>query len=394
MYEHINIVFQWIFRIVPYKKTGLLLLSLALAVACKKSADPPIIVQQQPEPFGQPMPDPSNEEYTNDPCWSQNVLVKRNNEYNDYFTRYTNGWTGGDATYSIPIDESTNLWVFGDTFLGTVKSDRSRDGGPLINNTIVKQTGEEFTTFYGGTANAPEAFLRPPETDWWYWPAHGQLHNGQVQLLMFAMQRTQEGGMWGFEYAAIDLVTLSLPNLMVVSYERKMLFQGTNYGACLLRSGEYTYIYGSQKIEFDKFMHVARVAGTDLSQDWEFYGEGDAWTTDVSRSKSIFGNVSDQFSVIERPNGFYLITQEGFLGAKIQLFKANIPTGPFTSGKTLYCTPETVGNIFTYNAFVHEQFSTDGNLFISYNNNSLEFSDVLTNADNYRPHFINVKGWY
>ncbi|GJM33874.1 MAG: DUF5005 domain-containing protein [Saprospiraceae bacterium] len=331
--------------------------------------------------------------YNPQDCWDENVFARHNTTFNNYFTRYGDGWTGGDATYSIPIDDNTNLWLFGDTFLGTVRADRSRSGSPLINNTIVLQEGETFTTFHGGTAAAPKAFLAPPEEDWWYWPGHGQVHNGQVQLIMFALGRTSQGGAFGFEYTAIDLATLSLPDLEIISVERKMLFDGANYGACLLQYDGFTYIYGAYKTGLNKFMHVARVPGTDLSQEWEYFAGANSWTTNVSDSKAVFSNVSEQFSVIHRPNGFYLMTQNYFLGKELYLYSGPTPIGPFENRQTLFCTPETNDRIFTYNAFVHEQFSTENNLFISYNNNSHFFVDLFSNADNYRPHFVNVEGW-
>jgi hypothetical protein len=336
------------------------------------------------------------EDYLLDDCWDNNVLVSRNTTYNGYFTRYGNGWTGSDATYSIPLDSQTNLWLFGDTFLGTVNPDRSRPVSAFIRNSVVLQVGDEFTTFHDGTESSPEAFLSPLESDWWYWPGHGQINNGQLQIVMFAFGATGEPGMFGFEYKAIDLITLSLPGLEEVSRQRKMLFQGTNYGATLLKDGGYTYIYGSHKGDsgFEKTLHIARIPGTDLTQEWEFYTGDGSWSTQVSESKSVFSSVSDQFSIIHRPKGYYLMTQNIFLGPQLYLYSGASPTGPFENELTIYCTPETGGDIITYNAFVHEQLSTEDNLFISYNNNSLNFQDLFDDADNYRPHFVNVKGWY
>ena len=67
--------------------------------------------------------------------------------------------------------------------------------------------------------------------------------------------------------------------------------------------------------------------------------------------------------------------------------------GPFGEKTLAYCTPETKGDIFTYNAFAHTQFLDDGALLVSYNVNSFNFSDLFANADNYRPYFVWVKGW-
>ena len=214
-------------------------------------------------------------------CWDDGIMARHNEEYNEYFTRYGDGWIGGDATYSIPVDETMTFWIFGDTFLGTVRENRSRPGIKLLNNTIVKQEGDKCTTYYGGTTSNPEAFLKPPEEDWWYWPGHGQVVDGQVQLIMFALRRKSEGGAFGFEYAAVDLAILSLLDLEIVSFECKMEFKGANFGANLLQDGGYTYIYGAFKEGFNKFMHVARVQGIDLTQDWEYFAGSGVWSPNV-----------------------------------------------------------------------------------------------------------------
>lgn len=184
--------------------------------------------------------------YLADSCWSKGVITKRNDKYNDYFTRYGDGWTGGDATYSIALDKKTNLWIFGDSFLGTIREDRSRvTPSPLIHNTFVIEHEETFSTLYGGTPETPDAYIKPPEKDWWYWPGHGQIYNDTLQLIMFAIKPSGEEGMWGFEYAAIDIVNISISNLKVISIKRKMSFDDTNYGACVFHSNGYTYIWFS-----------------------------------------------------------------------------------------------------------------------------------------------------
>ena len=44
--------------------------------------------------------------------------------FNKLFTRYGDGWTGGDAVYSVPLPDGRIIWAFGDSFLDTVYPDR------------------------------------------------------------------------------------------------------------------------------------------------------------------------------------------------------------------------------------------------------------------------------
>src|SRR5438270_9691186 len=49
------------------------------------------------------------------------------------FTR-SEGWTGSDGAYSIPLGPDRTLWLFGDTFIGRVV-DGKRVGARMVNNT-------------------------------------------------------------------------------------------------------------------------------------------------------------------------------------------------------------------------------------------------------------------
>ncbi|MCB9263983.1 MAG: hypothetical protein H6558_03045 [Lewinellaceae bacterium] len=102
-------------------------------------------------------------------CWQEPISIEKAESFNALFTRFGGGWTGGDATYSIPLPGGRNLWLFGDTFLGTVRADRSYPTPGLINNTFVIQDGEELTTLYTGSAGNASAFVQPEEEGWWYW---------------------------------------------------------------------------------------------------------------------------------------------------------------------------------------------------------------------------------
>ncbi len=323
-----------------------------------------------------------------DTCWKTPISVTKAIDFNQLFTRYS-GWTGGDATYSVPLPDGRTLWMFGDSFVGTVNADRSRPPGAFHRNAFVVQDGNDLTTLTGDAT----AFMEPADAGWWYWPGHGAAHGDTLQVMMFGFKSTGVGGMWDFAYASVDVVTFLLPDFTLLSVERKVTDPPVNYGACLLEDGGYTYIYGMEKAGFQKFLHVARVSGTDLNGEWEYF-TGTDWTTDPAASARAFANVSDEFSVFKHDNRYYLLTQHHILGGEIYLFDSDSPAIGFDRKRTVFCTPESKeGNLFTYNAFVHTQFSTNGELLVSYNVNSSVFADLFKNADNYRPYFVLVKGW-
>lgn len=322
-----------------------------------------------------------------DTCWDAPISVKIATDFNQLFTRYI-GWTGGDATYSIPLPDGRVLWLFGDSFIGTVNPNRSRPSSGLKRNAFVVQDGNELTTLTGGAT----AFVEPAEAGWWYWPGHGFAHGDTLQVILFGFKSTGSGA-WDFAYASVDVATFLLPNFQLLSIERKITDPATNYGAAIMQDDGFLYLYGSEKQGFSKFLHTARVAGNDLNGNWEYF-DGTGWTTDPSLSARHFAHVSDEFAVFKHNDRYYLLTQHHILGGEIYVYDAPNPASGFDHKRTVYCTPQSqTPNLFTYNAFAHTQFSSNGELLVSYNVNSSVFADLFSNADNYRPYFVRVKGW-
>jgi hypothetical protein len=321
-------------------------------------------------------------------CWHSDFYVCRDTFHIDLFTR-SKGWTGADATYSIALQEGKNLWMFGDTFIDQVRTDRSRPSFRLIRNSLVLQEGESFETIHGGTASMPDAFAKPPEPDDWYWPGDGTVANGKVYLFMHGFG-TSGAGSWDFYRTSIDLLTLNLETLAIEDNRRLFDNPAISWGAAIMEEGDVTYVYGVMSVNAVKDLYVART-NNDLSETWEYF-DGSGWHIDPFQAAPIYSGVSEQFSVFKDGSTYYLLTQHNLFGKEIYLLTSSSPEGAFSDKRTIYCTPETGGNIWTYNAFAHPQVYSDS-MLISYNVNSLDANDLLESADNYRPYFVRVGNW-
>ena len=325
-------------------------------------------------------------------CWEGEVNAYRDCHYSSLYNRFDGGWTGADATYSIKLPDGRTAWFFGDTFLGTVNPDGTRPGGiPFLNNTVVVTRGTTFNTIYGGTSVAPEAFVKPPQSDDWYWPNDPTLHDGKIQLLLSHMGRTGVGGMWDFQLESTDLVIISPGDFTIDTQLVRVDDNSIFWGAAVMEDEGYTYIYGLEDVNPEKYMHIARVAGGNLMEPWEFY-DGSNWISEPSGHR-VRGGMSNQFAVFMDNGRYYLLTQESIFGTRIFLYESNTPVGPWDNERVLYCTPESGGDIFTYNAFAHPEQSLDDDLLITYNVNSFEFGDLFEDVNNYRPRFVRIKNW-
>jgi len=321
-------------------------------------------------------------------CWDSSFYVCKDTYLNDLFTR-TTGWTGGDATYSVKLPNGKHLWMFGDTFIDQVSIDGTRPTFKLINNSLVVQDGDNLTTHHSGSLSQPKSFARPPETHRWYWPGDATVAKDTLYMFMQGFAN-DKGGAWDFYRTSIDLLKMNPETLEIYKNIRVMETPVITLGSAILEDNDYTYLYGVKADGLDKHLYVARSNST-LNDPWKYY-TGTSWSLDIQNASSLFYNVSEQFSVFKDNDNYFLLTQHHIFGNEIKLFKSKSPTGPWDSGKVIYCTPETDGNIYTYNAFAHPEIKQDS-LVISYNVNSFNIMDLQKDANNYRPYFIRVGNW-
>lgn len=339
-------------------------------------------------PLPEPEPEPESEVCEQSECWDSQYYVCRDQRYNQFFTR-TFEWTGGDATYSVELPNDKRLWMFGDTFIDQVNSDGSRPSFRLINNSMVIEEGDDFSTYYSGSRSNPESFASPVEENWWYWPADGTVAEDTLYLFMHGFGN-DTGGAWDFYRTSVDLVKLD-PNTLI-EYENVRLFDVPviSWGAAILEEENFTYVYGVKSEFFSKKAYVARTNAT-LNQEWEYY-TGHSWSTLETDASPIFSSVSEQFSVFKKNDRYYMLTQNSAFGYEIYLYDLSSPYSIPSNKKTIYCTPESGGDIFTYNALAHPSIHPDS-LMISYNINSFDYTDLLDDVNNYRPYFVRVGSW-
>jgi len=312
--------------------------------------------------------------------------------YNDLFTRRDGGWTGGDGTRSVALPDGRILWLFGDTFLGAVRSDRSRpSAAPMVRNTFVVQSGNRLATLHGGTVAAPQAFVTPPEKDSWYWPTDGLVEG--KRLLVFLPRFTATGpGMWDWRWSGTDIGTFSLPELRFEKITAAVAVNRVIYGAAILKDADATFIYGVEELQSAKHVHIAKAEPGHLDDAWEYWN-GEGWTADPLASKRLFSGAAMQFSVIKTGGHYVLISSDNRnpFDSAIVAYVSPSPVGPWSLSSLLYRPPEAKGDIVAYNALAHPHLSPKNRLLLSYNlNNIRDAGAVFRNADVYRPRFVLV----
>lgn len=319
-------------------------------------------------------------------------------EMNALFDLRGPGWTGADSTYSVPLPDGRTVWLFSDTFLGVVDDRGGRDRfSPLVNNTLVVQDGESLTTLHSGDPTLPQSFFPSPTggRDDWYWVYDGTVEETAegARLRVFLLHFRRAGaGQFGFEWRGNALATLSLPDLSLESIDPLTDAGGVSWGAALMETATHTYVYGTEDLGNDKYMHLARATKNGVTDPWEFW-DGTGWVTDPATSARVLHGVANEYSVTPHASGYVLVTMDtrSTFSPDIVAYTACDPHGPWENRTLLYRTPESgQGDQITYNAHAHPQLNDERGWIVSYNVNSRTFGDLFLDASIYRPRFIRV----
>lgn len=316
--------------------------------------------------------------------------------FNSTIRKVNGGWIAGDATFSIALPGQKTLWLFGDSFIGTVKPDNSiTSGAKMIRNCAVLQDGDSMKALFGGTFQNPKSFVSAVDDNAdWYWPEHGLVENDTLKIFFSEFILASGPSGFNFKYKAAILARFTYPDIQLIDYKILPYYSlnGVCYGNTVLVENGYTYIFGRQEndtVYHISYPHIARVPAGNIMAPWEFYN-GSTWSTDPTETQRIsVVAVSQQYGVFKINNKYIMINQEIWFSTKIYSYTANHIEGPWSNKILLYDTPILFANAFTYNAFPHPQFNEDGKLLISYNSNG-NFADIFKNVEVYRPRFIRV----
>jgi len=315
--------------------------------------------------------------------------------------------TGADGDYSVLLPDGRTVWIFGDSFLGTVKPDRSREKRTpwFIRNSMAIQEGDSLRSLYNVIDGWESSLVIPPgapkgkmfsEDTLWYWPGEGFVENGKLKVFMSLFNQAVKGD-WGFRWQGANIATFSLPDIKLESIDH-FSYPGTNeihWGHAVCDGDKkFTYIYGAE--DKTKNLYVARAPKGNILAPWEFY-TGTEWVNDSKLSKPMLViQGSEQFSIFKLKNRYVLVVQEGgFMSGEICSYYSDSPYTGWKNRKVLCHVrlPDDVvstKNLFGYNALAHPQFIENGELLISNCVNSFVVEDVFQDASKYRPVFQRV----
>lgn len=342
----------------------------------------------------------------------------------------TQGWTGGDGIFAIPLSgyegpdraaDNKTLFVFSDSFIGSVDATGKRVNAVMVNNTLAVLDGgvpdsSRIRFIWGKNSQGGSAAAFVPNTPStagkkaWYWLQDGFMHKGHVYILPLIVAPNPSGPP-GFTFSEIGISLIKIPlgangEPDLTRHTQKdtpLYFTGggrTLYYGCgimpnTVEAGApdpdgYIYVYGRNSL------YVARVLPDEFEDfsKWRYW-DGAAWSSDIGKSASL-GAGGPELSVSPVTTGplkgKYLLVTCG-IGQDVWIRVGESPWGPF--GNRINVFRMTEGNpqlpIYTYNAKAHPSLSSNGDWLVTYNVNTSNWDANLARADIYRPRFFYMR---
>lgn len=332
----------------------------------------------------------------------------------DALFQQTNGWIGGDGAYSVALSSNRTLWLFSDTWTGTVRVGH-RTKATMVNNTLAIQdgfgAGAKMQFIIRHNANGkPTAFITPADQNGWFWLQAGVYVDNQLFLFLTQIGKTESPGVFGFRQIgqSIGIVTNPLAPPLEWHIEQRPLpcaeFTSTRrqtYGAATLIDGGYVYIYGIDEDirpgKLERYLTVARVPTNSVADfsAWRFYVNPQEWSADYRQADRRVDAMATEYSVSFLPKlkKYALVYTDHGLSPNIQVRTSRTPWGDdWYSPSIVYRCPEMSRDkkLFCYSAKAHPNQADDDELIISYVVNSYDVAQVLSDASLYWPRFIRV----
>jgi hypothetical protein len=311
------------------------------------------------------------------------------------------GWIGGDATYSTQLPNGSDAFVFSDTLIGSAQASGLANLTGFLHSSELVGSLSGLRTNTGGTSSAPQTLIpdttNPSDT----WQVAGtDVENGQ-QLVFVNEFTPVAGSIFDSFTGQSGIAVLSIPLNGMPVYKSITLLPPdsfTEWGNAVMESGDYNYIFGNYSTVPGTFMDmkVARVpVGQSLNTSAWQYWNGAQWVSGESNAAPM-ATTNQLTGVTTQPDGGGYIgvsTTPSTAATSVELSYACSPTGPWTAPQPVYSIPQVrlFNNVMAYIPTFHNELSSNGNLVVSYNINSLTgLSALEQNVHQYQPSFLQL----
>lgn len=267
------------------------------------------------------------------------------------------GWVGGDGDVSVPLNDSTTLFLFSDSYVGRTLTATRRDKGiRMIANTVGVQTcrgGSSLINYYWKKMYSADPLpifeCRTPKCKYWINDAFILNKELYVLLEMIGPKKNAAPGDL-FNFASYGYVLAHIPNPQdnplkwaIKETPLKGFIGDTLSIRAMVPEGEYIYLFISR---FDKIQHLIRTPVHGLNGPivpFERYAQNKTWKEGVlvtDMDTLIHGFRANTVNYHPDSRLWVMVIDIFFMDNKIKVRTSPSLTGPWSDEILIYEIPE------------------------------------------------------
>ncbi|WP_297093383.1 hypothetical protein [uncultured Draconibacterium sp.] len=330
---------------------------------------------------------------------------------------FVDGWLGGDGDISVPLDATTTLFLFSDTYVGQAEQVSRKQGVSMIANTVAIQTcpspSKSETRYFWNQmyTESPQPVFKPTNPEHKFWVKDAFIIDIQLYVILEEIGPKPDAApddIFNFTQLGYTLAKISnpyeVPFVWDIEYiplpDFKLPLTGIS---CHARQDKYLYFFVNRNDNAQLLVRKCVDNFEDMSVPFEYFSLDKKWIEEF--------NISDMDTVL---NGFrcntvkyhsdiklwVMVHDIWFRSNEIKIRTAPEITGPWSEEYVIYKIPETTkGNTqyttdnFCYSAreCIQNYDSKTNEMLITYDVNNAKMSKVIRNNSIYTPKVVRVK---
>lgn len=305
-------------------------------------------------------------------------------------------WLGGDCATSLAIDNGTYLWIFQDTYVGSI-SGGERDWDCMPHNSVGVMRHGKLEYF----VNECDPWLAPDSTNRWYWPETGLRIGSRFYIFSEVMSLPCSVGCTTVGHSLIVLdVQGDDPSRWPVLQDHLLpnFTDTVAFPTAVVADDETLYVLGRSQEEHAVAARVPLATLQNYSEaawvdTFEWLAQGQGWTTHPDHLEHLFDDAPPETSLFQF-QGWWVVLAIPFGSHHLQArFSADFPGDDWSPAEDLYVIPEPwcCENTFAYSPKYHPELATHPNeLVITFMSNSQDLPTVVSDLRLYVPQVIRL----
>ncbi len=329
---------------------------------------------------------------------------------------FKEGWLGADGDVSVTLNDSTTLFIFSDTYVGSQGMVKRGPGMGMVSSTIgvetCKSNGKTDVHYYWRDmyTDHPKPVFSSNTDRYDYWVKDAERYNGELYVLLDKVGKKKGAApdeIFGFTLLGYSLARVLNPIEHPDKWEVDLIpLKECNYPerslySAVIKDG-YLYLFGSRNDSPEFLIRKPMDLVNDLTAPFEYFARNGSWKEGFEDDdlKILFDGFRST-TVKYHPDirKWIMLIDIAFMTNQIKMRMSDELTGPWSEEKVIYEVPELISGHAAYlktnfgylpRECVQNYDPKTKTMLITYDINNSNFNDILKYPEVYTPKIIEI----